>query len=78
MRDYLKKYDAKLIVTGPVFIGSGKEISKKEYIFMPGRKIGVVDIGRLSVYTKKKGLQRQFEEFLLNENRLDLKNWTEQ
>ena len=31
MKDYLKVYKAKILVMSPTFVGSGKDISKKEY-----------------------------------------------
>ena len=77
MKEYLRKYDVKLIVKGPVFVGSGREISKKEYIFLPDKKIGIIDIGLFSQQMYKKGKQRQFEDFVLNERRFDLGDWME-
>lgn len=33
MKSYLKSYRMKLTAVGPVFVGSGRELSKKEYMF---------------------------------------------
>ena len=48
MRKALKTYNLELKVQGPVFVGSGEEIQKKEYVFLNGRHaLGVVDIEKL-------------------------------
>lgn len=75
MKQYLKSYQMKLTVLGPVFVGSGRELSKKEYMFLPGRKIGVVDIEKLYPFLQKKGKQQEFDDFLLKDFRTDLKHW---
>ena len=54
MSQYLKSYQVELRTVGPVFIGSGKEISKKEYIFLENKRIGILDIERLYFYLVKK------------------------
>lgn len=57
MRQILKTYNLELKVQGPVFVGNGEEIQKKEYVFLNGRHaLGVVDIQKLYQLAKKKGL----------------------
>ena len=73
MRDFLKKYDGVLETVGPVFIGSGQELSKKEYI-LEDSYIKVIDIPKLYLYLKQKHLQNDFEGFMLSDKR-DLKGW---
>lgn len=46
MKNYLKSYRIHLKVLGPVFIGSGKELSKKEYLFYKNNQIAVIDIAK--------------------------------
>lgn len=75
MKQYLKTYQMKLTAVGPVFIGSGRELSKKEYMFLTGNTIGVADIEKLYTYLKKKHKQQAFDEFLLNNPKEDLKHW---
>lgn len=75
MREFLKEYDIVLTTTGPVFIGSGKEIGKKEYVTISKGRIGVTDIERLYNKLAKIGKARQFEEFLLKNRRDDLTSW---
>lgn len=45
MRDYLKEYKATLKVVGPIFVGSGKELSKKEYLFLQDQNNAVSRYG---------------------------------
>lgn len=73
---YQKTYRVRLKTVGPVFIGSGKDLSKKEYIFLENRtKIGVMDTEAFYMFLKKKGLSAQYEDFLLHEKRMDLYSW---
>ena len=46
MKRTLKTYKLEMKVLGPVFIGSGNEIKKKEYIFLKPDLIGVTDPAR--------------------------------
>ncbi len=71
MNDYLKKYNVVLETIGPVFIGSGKEINKKEYI-LRRNEIWVMDIPRLYGFMKQRGLLNKFEKFFLDEYKKDL------
>ncbi len=77
MKNSLKVYRAQLTVLGPVFIGNGAELSKKEYIFLNGRKTaGIIDMKKFYSLVSKKGLRRQFEDFMLDSrSRLSLGNW---
>ncbi len=75
MSQYLKSYQVELRTVGPVFIGSGKEISKKEYIFLENKRIGILDIERLYFYLVKKRKEKEFEKYLLYDVRNDLTDW---
>ena len=69
MRKALKTYNLELKVQGPVFVGSGEEIQKKEYVFLNGRHaLGVVDIQKLYQLAKKKGLASDMERFMVRDN----------
>lgn len=74
MKEYLKKYDVTIHTVGPVYIGSGKEISKKEYI-LDDKKIHVIDQLKLYNYIKRIGKKKEFEEFLANNWQSNLKDW---
>lgn len=75
MNDYLKQYNVVLRTVGPVFIGSGREISKKEYLFQGREKVAVPDMWKLYNLIKKKGKAKAFEEFMLADGRQDLTTW---
>lgn len=76
MTDYLKTYHVALETVGPVFVGSGREITKKEYVLLnQNRRIGVADMGKVYQLVRQKGLASQFDDFILNEQRADLRRW---
>ena len=47
MKNALETYQLELKGRGPVYIGSGREIQKKEYVFLDKTTVGVVDIEKL-------------------------------
>jgi CRISPR-associated protein Csm5 len=54
-----------LTAQGPVSIGSGEEISKKEYVLYPkDHRIVVMDMPKLYALAQKKNLGSSFEDFL--------------
>ncbi|MDD6196592.1 MAG: type III-A CRISPR-associated RAMP protein Csm5 [[Clostridium] aminophilum] len=71
MKEYLREYDVELETIGPLFIGSGYELNKKEYLF-GNDDIKVMDIPRLFSFFEKKGLRNRFESFFLDDVRKDL------
>ena len=76
MKEYLKVYRATLHTISPVFVGSGKEISKKEYcLSYSDQRIIVYDPGKLFLALKKLGKADSYEDFLLNDPRSDLYHW---
>lgn len=75
MERKLKTYQLHLMAKGPVFIGDGNEIQKKEYIFLNKDTIGVVDGAKFYSLTKKLHLQKDFEKFMVEDTREDLKHW---
>ena len=77
MRNNLEVYQARLTVLGPVFVGSGAEFSKKEYLFLNNRKtVGILDMQKLYRLVTKKGLQSRFEDFMLkSDRRKNLSEW---
>lgn len=74
MRSVLKTYQLELKVKGPVFVGSGYEIQKKEYI-LRGNKVGVINPQKLFMLAKKKHLEAELERFMIKDAREDLKHW---
>lgn len=75
MKRGLETFQLELCVVGPVFIGNGYEIQKKEYQFLDQQTIGVVDIEKLYLLAQKKKLTKDLERFFLEDSRDDLKYW---
>ena len=76
MKDFLKVYKAKLHILTPTFIGSGKEISKKEYrLLMRDQKIAVYDPGKFYLAMKQCGKASAYENYLLDSRGSDLNFW---
>ena len=62
--DFLEKYDCTLTVKNPVFVGSGKKLSKVEYIYEPGTKtLRVLDVRRLYEFMASKGREKALEDY---------------
>ena len=75
MSNYLKTYKVTLQTKGPVFVGDGKEIGKKEYVFLANSTIGILDIQKLYLLLKNKGKDAYFEDYILRNNRDNLNTW---
>lgn len=75
MKQTLKTYKITLKTVGPVYIGSGKEISKKEYVFMGKDTVGVLDIAKVYDLFKRMGKAEAFEAYLLGNSRDDMNTW---
>lgn len=71
----LKQYQVVLQTVGPVFVGSGKELKKKEYVFLGKGQVGIPDLQRMYQYLQKAGKEQDFETYLLYNNREDLATW---
>lgn len=75
MQDYLKAYRAVLTVHGPLHIGAGHSIGKKEYIFdSRAKKVYIPDLPKMYYWLWRNGYQKQFEEYLLG-GYGDLASW---
>lgn len=71
---HLERIKVTLRTLAPLFIGSGEEYSKKEYIYEPDRKlIHFPDLVRLTEYLRSRQLFMPYEKFLLNPQRNDLR-----
>lgn len=77
MKQKLKTYKLTLKTVGPVHVGSGKEISKKEYIFLGKDKVAVLDIAKVYEMFKKIKKDGLFENYLLGSTREDMSTWLE-
>lgn len=76
MEKCLKTYQVVMRTVGPLFIGSGREINKKEYLFLNGkRQVGIPDIQKLYLELSRRRKAEAFEEYLLNKGNLSLTDW---
>ncbi len=65
MGDFLKKYNIELKTVGPVFIGSGETINKKEALFKKD-KVVIIDTKLMFEYFLKRNLLKQYQEYMLD------------
>ena len=67
MESYLKKYKFVFRTVGPVFVGSGQELQKKEYIF-DGKKVKIIDVDKmLGFFCKDERLMKGYEKLVLTD-----------
>lgn len=75
MKSYLKTYKIKLTTLAPVFIGSGKDINKAEYVF-DGKSVYVIDQKKLMTAIIKKNLTDKYLAVIGTDKRgFNLKMW---
>lgn len=76
MRPYLSTYKIVLETKAPLYIGSGKLMGKKEYIYNREQKeVFVPDIMKMYRGLRKKRLDSAYEKFLLDSREKDLYIW---
>lgn len=75
MNRYLKSYQVVMRTLGPVFVGSGREIGKKEYIRMPSGRVGIPDIQKLYGEMARRKKQAAFEDYLMGYDGRELTEW---
>lgn len=66
MKDFLKRYQIALKILTPVHIGSGIEISKKEYIFFNQKKTVLIP-NQMKLFSDihKRQLENEFQKFMM-------------
>lgn len=69
-------YTIILKTVGPVYVGSGKSLSKKEYIYDRRKKKVIIPCFE-KMYTdiQKSGLEKDFQKYMLGDNRMTLEKW---
>lgn len=71
----LERYKIRLKVTGPVCIGSGKQINKKDYIYNKAKDtVEVIDTDMMFMDVLQMGKEKDFERFLRN-GKETLEDW---
>lgn len=77
MKDFLKRYQLSLKILTPVHIGSGAELSKKEYIFYSeSKKVLIPNQRKLFSDIQKRQLGNEFQKFMMYGSE-PLLNWLE-
>lgn len=72
MNDYLKRYTITLKTLSPVFIGSGEQLGKKEYVFNTRKeKAWIFNPKKLYHHLAEENLLREYEKYML-QGRQDL------
>lgn len=72
----MKTYKGRLKVTGPVFVGSGQELTKKEYIYdRKSKRVIVPKISHMYMGLQKLHLAKEYEKFVLCDGKKDLSAW---
>lgn len=75
MRNNLEKYEISITAIGPVFVGNGRDISKKEYLFLKSGQVAVLDIEKLYQLLCRRGLRDRYEDYMLGNYRMSLNEW---
>lgn len=77
MKSNLEVYRCRLTTLGPVFIGKGSELSKKEYLFLNNKKtVGIIDIEKFYTIVARKGAAHRFEQYMMNpRDKMNLGQW---
>lgn len=76
MKQYLKRYQVVMRTLGPVFVGSGREINKREYIRLSDGRVGIPDIPKLYEEMSRRRKQAEFENYLLgHDGQQELTQW---
>lgn len=71
----MRNYKLTLRTEGPVFVGNGQSIGKKEYIFDPvSNRVYVPDMAKMFREFQKRGLMDAYQDYLLNDYR-DFAQW---
>lgn len=71
----MRSYKMTLRTESPIFIGDGKKIGKKEYIFIPEqRRVYIPDMSRMFQAFERRGLLDAYQTYLLQDRR-DFAQW---
>ena len=75
MKNPCREYKMSLETIGPVFVGDGKTIDKKSYIYTDAKHIEIIDLEKMYNLLQKKGHEADYEKYLLSRDRNNLKEW---
>ncbi len=69
MKHFLETHQVKLTTIGPVFIGSGESLMKKEYILdRKKRRVSIINPNKFFQFLEKQHKLDSYEQFILKEN----------
>lgn len=80
MESFLNHYEVVLQTKGPVFVGSGRQLDKKEYILdRQAKEVSIFHLGKMFDGLEKRHLTNRFQQYLLGNDkelsRKTLMNW---
>lgn len=59
---------------GPVFVGDGKTIDKKSYLYTDAKHIEIIDLEKMYNLLQKKGHEADYEKYFFQETEIILKS----
>lgn len=73
---HLNSYQATLTVESPLFIGSGEQVNKKEYLYLMGdNQVLMLDLRKLADYLDRKQLLERYQSFMLDDYNKNIYNF---
>lgn len=76
METYLKHYRMKIEAVGPIFIGSGEKIGKKEFIYIrKSNMVEIPDMEKFFGYLCFRHLEKAYVDYMLSQGNEDLGHW---
>ena len=76
MEEMQKHYRMMIKAIGPIHIGDGQKIGKKEYIYLRSkRRVFVPDLRKMTAGLQERNLLQAYEKYLLYDGRSDLQLW---
>ncbi len=76
MSDFLERYNIKISALSPIYIGDGKNINKKMYIYLPYKNtILIPDEAKMYSDIRNMGKEKLFSEYILGDKKIGLTGW---
>lgn len=76
MKSFQKSYKITVTTQAPLYIGSGKAIGKKEYVFdRKTRTVKIINLEKFAELIYQKNLFESYNEYMCSEQAQDLRTW---
>lgn len=76
MREQYDYYTVTLTARGPIFIGDGNQLSKKEYIYDKARrKVIIPKFDKMYQEIQRRGYEQKFQDYMLQNGKVTLEDW---